>query len=413
MGEVIVDYTLPYSSDPETKMFIDVIHSPPEIEKRYRELVASAKEQVLLFLPTARAYRREEKIGIFKTLWEAAARGVDVKVLCPAEEKTEEKMRGKTEIKQSVRIRNIKTIGVVPTEARSKILVIDRRHYLVVELKDDSKEGFAEAVGSAIFSNSKSTVLSYITMFDSLWRQSELYEKLEAHDKMQKEFINIAAHELRTPTQSILGFSELLRDTKGKDTDYMLNALTRNAYRLHTLITDILDASRIEGGTLKLNRDNVNLIELINTVIADGENQVKASGKSIKISHCVMGHTLGGEEKNNTFNITIDADKDRILQVLSNLVNNAIKFTKEGKIDIITEKRNNEVTVRVIDSGSGIDREIFPKLFEKFASKSDKGTGLGLFISKNIIEAHGGRIRAENNSVGAGATFEFTLPLGT
>jgi two-component system sensor histidine kinase VicK len=413
MGEVIEDYTHPFSSDPETKMFIDVIHSPPEIEKRYRELVASAKEQVLLFLPTARAYRREEKIGIFKTLWEAAARGVDVKVLFPADEKTEEKMRGKTEIKQSVRIRNIKTIGVVPTEARSKILVIDRRHYLVVELKDDSKEGFAEAVGSAIFSNSKSTVLSYITMFDSLWRQSELYEKLEAHDRMQKEFINIAAHELRTPTQSILGFSELLRDTKGKDIDYMLNALTRNAYRLHTLITDILDASRIEGGTLKLNRDNVNLIDLINTVIADGENQVKASGKSIKISHCVMGHTLGGEEKNNTFNITIDADKDRILQVLSNLVNNAIKFTKEGKIDIITEKRNNEVTVRVIDSGSGIDREIFPKLFEKFASKSDKGTGLGLFISKNIIEAHGGRIRAENNSVGAGATFEFTLPLGT
>jgi two-component system, OmpR family, sensor histidine kinase VicK len=389
----------------EAKTFIDIIQDPAEIQKRYQALIASARKQVLLFLPTTTAYGREEKIGIFDSLEEAAARGADIRILLPTDKEIEEKIHEKIKVKKGFEIRRIKT--TIPTESRSKILIIDRREYLMVELKDNSKETFVEAVGSAIFSNSNSTVLSYVTMFDSLWKQSELYEKLEAHDRMQREFINIAAHELRTPTQSILGYSELLQDDPGEHSADMLKSLTRNAYRLQALITDILDVARIEAGTLILDRQDLDLTDLITSALADIENQVKLSGKKIEIFH-FQKQTQAAREKKE---IIVEADKDRILQVLSNLLSNALKFTKEGRIAVITEKDNGKVVVKVSDSGSGIDPEIFPRLFEKFASKSEKGTGLGLFISKNITEAHGGRIWAENNPDGIGATFAFSLPI--
>ena len=238
--------------------------------------MASAKKQVLLFLPTTTAYSREEKIGIFESLEEAAGRGADIRILLPTDKEIEAKVQDKMKSKKGFEIRRIKTTS--PTESKSKIVIIDRREYLMVELKDNSKETFVEAVGSAIFSNSNSTVLSYVTMFDSLWKQSELYEKLEAHDRMQREFINIAAHELRTPIQSILGYSER-QDDLGEHSADMLKSLTRNAYRLQALITDILDVARIEAGTLTLDRQNVDLTDLITTAIADVENQVKVGGK--------------------------------------------------------------------------------------------------------------------------------------
>jgi two-component system sensor histidine kinase VicK len=389
----------------QTKTFIDIIENPAEIQKRYHALVASATQQILLFLPTTTAYRREEKIGIFESLEEAVARGANIRILLPTDKEIEEKIQQKIKLKKGIEIRKIKTS--ITTEARSKILIVDNRTYLMVELKDNSKETFVEAVGSAIISNSKSTILSYVTMFDSLWRQAELYEKLEAHDRMQKEFINIAAHELRTPTQAILGYSELLQNDSGEHAADMLKGLTRNAYRLQRLITDILDIARIESGTLILEIESVNLTDLITTAIGDAKNQVKISGKSIEISYFHKQIQDAQQKKD----LIVDADKDRILQVLSNLLSNALKFTKEGSIAVTTEKVENEVIVKVEDSGSGIDREIFPNLFERFVSKSEKGTGLGLFISKNITLAHGGRIWAENNPDGIGAMFAFSLPI--
>jgi signal transduction histidine kinase len=389
-----------------TMTFIDIIHNPAEIQKRIHALVASAREHVLLFLPTTTAYRREEKIGIFESLEQAVARGANIRILLPTDKEIEEKIQQKIKLKKGFEIRKIKTTNT--TEARSKILIVDNRTYLMVELKDNTKETFVEAVGSAIISNSKSTVLSYITMFDSLWRQAELYEKLEAHDRMQKEFINIAAHELRTPTQAILGYSELLQNVPGKLSTDMLKSLTRNAYRLQSLITDILDVARIESGSFLIEKEKLNLTDLISTVIEDAKNQVKISGKKIEISYFDKQMQEAQQEKKD---LIVEADKERILQVLSNLLSNALKFTKEGSISVTKEKLENEVIVKVKDSGSGIDLEIFPKLFEKFATKSEKGTGLGLFISKNIIEAHGGRIWAENNPDGLGATFAFSLPV--
>jgi nitrogen-specific signal transduction histidine kinase len=329
----------------EQKMFIDIIHNPVEIQERYHRLVASAREEILLFLPTATAYKREEKIGIFESLELAVNRGANIRILLPTDREIEEKIQHKIKIRNGFEIRKIKT--AITAQARSKILIVDNRTYLTVELKDNSKETFIEAVGSAIISNSKSTVLSYLTMFDSLWRQAELYERLEAQDKMQKEFINIAAHELRTPTQAILGYSELLQNEPGQQAGDMLKSLTRNAYRLQSLINDILDVARIEAGTLTLERENVNLSELINTAIDDAKNQVKLSGRDIEIVYS-QDQTQIGEEKKD---LIVLMDKDRISQVMSNLLGNALKFTTKGNIAITTQKKDNEVLVKVKDSG--------------------------------------------------------------
>jgi signal transduction histidine kinase len=219
-------------------------------------------------------------------------------------------------------------------------------------------------------------------------------ERLLVHDRMQKEFINIAAHELRTPTQAIIGYSELL-EMQPEDKDEHIQAISRNAQRLERLTSDILDVTRIEGNLLNLQKEKVNLDYIVSSVIKDVKNRV--SNGSIKFVY-------------EPTNIVVDADKNRLTQVISNLVSNAVKFTPNGEIEISASKSEKQVVIAVKDTGSGIDPKIYPRLFTKFATKSQTGTGLGLFISKSIVEAHGGRIWAENNVNGKGATFFFTLP---
>ncbi len=248
-------------------------------------------------------------------------------------------------------------------------------------------------------------------------------DELNIHDNMQKEFINVAAHELRTPIMPILGLSELLYNKivnkKGNNLkqetlkDY-LQIIVRNSYRLHKLVEDVLDVTKIESRIFKLNTELVELNEVIANVVIDFENLINnkkhddnKNKNNVKIIY----------EPNRNNKIFINADKTRLTQVISNLLDNALKFTQGGFIIITTrithkEKDNNDkVIVMIKDSGIGIDNEILPRLFTKFATKSDQGTGLGLFIVKKIIEAHGGRIWAENNSNGIGSTFYFTLPI--
>jgi signal transduction histidine kinase len=234
-------------------------------------------------------------------------------------------------------------------------------------------------------------------------------EQLKIHDKMQKEFINIAAHELRTPTQSIVGYSELLEMEPERSETYA-NTILRNAKRLHVLVNEILDVTRIESQSLNLSKEQFNLEDLVLSIVRDAQQQIEREGKDedIKLEYRQSEDDI----------ILLHADKQRITQVISNLIDNAIKFTNRGTISIaIDRKRNNDsnspdkVTVSVKDTGSGIHPDIFPRLFSKFASKSFQGTGLGLFISKNIIEAHGGKIWGENNAGDRGATFIFSLPI--
>jgi signal transduction histidine kinase len=224
-------------------------------------------------------------------------------------------------------------------------------------------------------------------------------EQLKVHDKMQKEFINIASHEMKTPTQAIIGYSELLQNHPDKK-DEIMQAISRNAIRLQRLTSDILDVTRIESQSLKLNLEQFNLKDAISSNVQVYNNQIEKQGKKEDIKLVYDGPK----------DISIKADKARVYQVISNLLNNAVKFTQEGIIYITVEKKaDNEVVVKVQDTGQGIDPTILPRLYSKFASKSFEGTGLGLYISKNIVEAHGGRMWAENNRDGKGATFSFSL----
>jgi signal transduction histidine kinase len=229
--------------------------------------------------------------------------------------------------------------------------------------------------------------------------------QLRQNDKLQKEFINMAAHELRTPIQPILGLTDVLLD-KASDPhqSQLLEVIMRNARRLQRLSGDILDVSKIESSSLKLSKSPMELNEVIQTVINDFENGSKLErNKNVKIFF---------QPKDS---IIVYVDKDRIFQVLSNLLNNALKFTKHGtvmiKVNLDDRENNKAVKVTIQDTGIGITQELMPNLFSKFVTSSYNGTGLGLFISKGIIEAHGGRIWAENNSNGVGASFSFSLPI--
>ena len=256
------------------------------------------------------------------------------------------------------------------------------------------------------------------------------YQTIEKQNKIHIEFINIAAHELRTPIQPILGTAQLLKSEIEEDTYYdrqdsdnnngiqveriksQLEVIIRNAKKLKELASNILDVSRIESQLLILNKEQFDLEELISSIISEYNESQKGKKQLVEFK---------GER-----NIIVKADKDRIAQVISNLLTNAVKFTKdepEGTISIRCQRKdddeddnnNNCVLINVKDTGKGIDHEIFPRLFSKFVTSTSKcsndGIGIGLFVSKAIVEAHGGKIWAENNSDGKGATFAFSLPI--
>ena len=312
--------------------------------------------------------------------------------------------------------------------------MVDRKECVIVESKDDTKGTSYDAAGISTYSNSKTIVSSYVSIFESLWNQTEMYEQLKKSNKqmaslfkqvaatnermkinsnMQKEFINVAAHELRAPIQPILGLAEVLRDKKQQhdnriqeqmeSKEDLLNVIIRNAKRLRLLTENILDITKIENNSMELNKEEFILSRIVLETFTDFANQLSNEQKeSVKLISAL-----------DEGDVPVLADRHRINQVISNLLNNAIKFTQQGHITISTEKEKfgKEVIVKVKDSGSGIDPGIMSRLFTKFATKSHVGTGLGLFISKSIVEAHGGRMWAENNLVGKGATFCFSVPI--
>jgi signal transduction histidine kinase len=398
---------------------IEIIQNPDEIQMRGFELVKFATNEILLLVPTPNSYHRLERGGALDFLNESAARGIRVKILTAMDDLIKKEVREARLLKRDqgkadeIQIRNIERLS----QTKATILIVDRKFSLTVELKDDTKETFLESVGLSTYSNSKATVLSYISIFESLWLQTELYDnitqanrkleyviqQLEARDKMQNEFIKIAAHELRSPIQPLLGMSDVLR-SKIKEADQieLLNVITRNAKRLQRLAEDILDVTRIESQTLKLNKEVFNLNDMITKSIEDSKNQIDKAGANIKIIY--------DSAKKDVF---VVADRGRLNQVISNLLDNAIKFTEEGTITIETQEINgHEVILAIKDTGTGIDSLLLPRLFTKFGTKSDMGgTGLGLFIAKSIIEAHGGKIWAENNVSGKGTTFSLSLPV--
>jgi signal transduction histidine kinase len=244
------------------------------------------------------------------------------------------------------------------------------------------------------------------------------YEQLKMHNRTQKEFIDIAAHELRTPLQPIIGIMNVIR-SKVTDSEQqkLFEIVIRNAKRLQRLVEDILDVTRIEGHTLDIRKEVFNINDTIASILQEYRSQIERNNNKEKYNH--FPEISFQSEKDGVY---VQADKGRITQVISNLIDNAIKFApqQDGKLEIVVarsdsynreEEPNGNVVVSVKDNGTGIDPEVMPRLFSKFVTKSFSGTGLGLYVSKNIIEAHGGKIWAENNSNGNGATFYFSLPV--
>src|SRR6476620_6932996 len=406
---------------------VDLIPNPKESLIIFQELFYGIKSEVLLMLSSTNAFFRIEHNKDFYACEKLTHRGITVKVLIPLKIDLLEKINQITLKYPKIEFRYIFTHN----EPFIGITVLDREKVLLLEIKNDTNKDYIESMGMTIFIESKSASLSYVSIFDSLWKQSEMYEQLkkaflqlQIHEKMQRDFINVAAHELRTQIQPILGLSKIVKnkinDNEQKD---LLDIVIKNANRLKRLTEDILDVTRIEGNKLYLKKESVCLWELLHSIIKE------------------LGHILKNDNNNTEFklyfknidlNTTFIADKNRIAQVISNLI---VFFKKSvttesekdgigGIISIIVEKTKinsnsnkdnthkiiNEIIISIKDNGKGIDPEIYPRLFTKFASKSFQGTGLGLYISKNIVKAHGGKIWGKNNEDGKGATFGFSLP---
>ena len=432
-------------------------------------LISSAVSTIEFIFSSTKAFCNQQRLGTIQALEDVLAKNtVSARILMPkADGYNEEDFQ---------RLKKINGLDIryfnYNSDIRNKTLIVDRSESLVIEINEEVEQGvevdiaqeekthgsitsktkskqqqrekeiisFNKIIGLSTYSNSRSTVLSYAAMFETLWNETELYEQirhshsklenaneqLECQYKNQRDFVNIAAHEIRTPAQSILGYAEMLDMEHIGSKEYVIPIL-RNAERLRRLTEDVLHLAKIESQTLKLNKEQFCLRKAVLLVVQDLINQSsRYNGKKANV-HLVDGNWERGADRG--YDIIVEADKQRIIQVISNILSNAIRFAKEGDVSIGIERKvriveadggknndndNNskEVIVSVKDTGIGIDPDVFPRLFSKFAVTFCRGgTGLGLFISKSIVEAHGGKIWAENNTDGKGATFSFSLPI--
>ena len=442
-------------------VFVEVIQNSKRAKELYLHLLDIATKEIMIIFPTLHAFIRQEKIGVIQVIKDAVKyRNTKARLLMPlkyfaddamwyaisdnerllqslqqrkpSQSPTQQPNLQEKSLKhkennnniisiddllyENIEIRNIERTS----ETKSTILIVDKKLTLVMELRDDLKNTFEEAIGLSTYSNSSPGILSFISIFESLWKISELYEQIKSHDKMQKEFINVAAHELRTPTQVILGCSGILKEHPERIKE-IVDLIYNNATRLQRLINNILDVTKIESHLLILHKKQFDLREIISSIIEEYRKQIKQDDRDIEL---IYEQQYDANSNNQIF---VYADKERIIQVISNLLENAIKFTKIGFISITCDFKKyddtnydgnddsaiiDNVVVKIKDTGIGINKEIFPKLFTKFTSDSFQGTGLGLYISKNIIEAHGGNIGVQKNKENdEGVTFYFSLPL--
>ena len=469
----------------ERSGLVRILNEPHEILELGSLLLDSSDNEILISVSSANTFLRQAKLGILNRLFEVLDSRktrpdmVRIRILTPVNDLVSNVLEGMRKKYPSI---EVKTTEEPSLQIQVTILVSDRRSCLVIELKDDSRPIPEEAMGTAIYATSGPTVMSYFTIFETMWKQSELYAKLQAHEDAQREFINIAAHELRTPIQPILGLTEslLIRD-RSDDLAFYHNIILRNARRLQKLSENILDVTKIEANAVKLKKEAVDLHSLISEVIEDFRYQVTADysqvreqdaraqrgegrgqdpsttttttttitittskKKSVKIillpeANASQLGTARKEQNGSCYSspLMIMVDRIRIGQVLNNLISNALwsvissgfgenndlkagnptaEAENVGYIELSTQKDaiNNNVIISVRDNGRGINQEVFPKLFTKFVTKDDRGLGLGLYICKGIIEAHGGTIWAErkqNGNMKSGAVFRFTLPI--
>jgi two-component system, OmpR family, sensor histidine kinase VicK len=391
--------------------FFEVIADTQKATEIYLNLTKSLQKEGLLLFADSRALVRAEKLGVLNYLTKASSqRHAVIKIICPLDESNSEIVKQISQQAPDIKILN-------GGSSQSGLFIADEKEFLRFDLNDPKAPEFSQAIAFIVHSNSKSSVSSSRSLFELIWNEHVQYQKIKEYerqkeaDKLKDEFINIAAHELRTPIQPILGLTQVIYSRIDKDVSQyekqkqkeMLEVVIRNANRLQRLSEDILDVTRIESQNLNLKLEPLNLDEIISNAI----NDAKRSHQNQNVSLLYL------RDKYDNDSVFIQADRGRLNQVISNLISNAIRFTKEGSIvvSVKKEERENKVIVSVKDTGIGIHPEVLPRLFQKFATKSYQGTGLGLYISKSIVEAHGGRMWAENNTDEKGAVFFFTLPM--
>jgi signal transduction histidine kinase len=409
--------------------FFKVITDNKKISQILIDLTNSVVNEVLLLLPNDKALVKIDKLGIINSLINASQkRGVNVKIICPLSKEN-------SQIQKKI-ADNAPDINIFHSiNSRHGMYIVDRIKFLRVELVKPDAENFLDAIGFAVYSNNERSTELFRWMFKLLWNERMVNEKSKRDNKIQDQFVNIAAHELRSPAQSIVGYTELmLTDPEYKQVDKKegyLEAIYRNSLRLSSLTNELLDVSRIENQTIQLDKQKFKLNDVISFVIKDVQKQrhrltigteFRRSAK-ITYSNLLEKEEQSNDDATNSNDVFVDADKERITQVLINLLDNALKSTKENDIiSIIVQiqedgRRNPEVIINIKDSGMGIDPMILPHLFEKFSTKPSpgsriRGTGLGLYICKWIVEAHGGKIWAYNNNIqDKGATVSFSLPI--
>ena len=387
---------------------IEIIRNPIDSIARGWDMVKSARKEINVLFSSSNALKRQIAMGALPLLRNASEKQkVKIRMLLPSSDRSDQLIE---ETKSNVPNIDIRTISS-SLETKISILIVDNKQCLILELKDDKQNTSHDAVGLATYSISPTIISSYLAVFESFWRQAELFEKMKEVEILEKDFINFAAHELRNPVQPIIGFSELLYSKiENQEHRRLLDEVILNARRLERLARVMLDVTRIENNSLILTKETVDIAKVVKDIVDSYNQNLRekyAVNKSKNLEELMI-------IQNGVKDLEVTLDKVRITQVICNILDNALSFSHEGKIKVVLnkEKRNrqNFLLVRVKDTGPGIDPEILSKLFTKFASKSDMGTGLGLFISKGIVEAHGGKIWAENNP-NKGATFSFTLPI--
>lgn len=415
--------------------------------------IQEAKAELMLLLVTSNSSnisdrRKNRLIDFLRGV--VHRRDIKVRVLFPQQQSpTDDKMQ-----KQLEETRNIELKFQVPTIAIDKdsqmvrsaasslsrslsllLVIIDRKMALVMctnkkhvntHVNDDvltylfSDKTKASSPVSYTLCSNKTDVLTHIAAFETIWKQTELYDKIINQNKTHEEFVNLAAHELRTPIQPILFMVQmLLSKIKESKQHELLEVIDKNAKKLQRLADDILEVTRIESGTLILSKEVFNLNDLVYDIVQDFKNNLFKEEKS-QDEYGVASDQILLFAEPDTDLFFVEGDKVRLAQVISNLLDNSLKFTHKGTVTLSLHKthlhgtddknKKKAVEIRVKDTGSGIDPEILPRLFTKFATKSYKGTGLGLFISKSIVEAHHGKIWAENNEK-SGCTFHFLIPI--
>jgi signal transduction histidine kinase len=485
------------------------------------KMIKRAKKEIQIMYSTVNAFHLQEKGGTLQLLREVVEQNdhLKVSILTPIDASIRESssLRLLTRYGPNIQVQDIApSIGI-----KIKTLVVDRKESLVMELIHTREEVATATIGFSIYSNSEPTVLSYSSIFEVLYDQSVLFQQLDQNDKVKSEFINVAAHELRTPIMPILNGVEILEEKLGDrkiEFQRELDMITRNASRLQNLAESILQVSRIESGSFSLDiQNNVDLHKLVSQVIEDIEKKYAYKEKSNKVS--ILFLPFDGNNNNNHNNnsiksstskssstnsrydgiakmeaaaevktatgdakmeatadakevqkgrqqqekrqvhppnngpnhlLYVDCDPQKISQVIFNLLDNAMKFTTDGKIVVSTSlmgesthspsaspgenvpstattdggsgnvhgvnhrednngdsgsnhierRKRDAVLVTVEDTGRGVNSKIKDQLFEKFVTKSNQGTGLGLYLSRKIVEKHGGRIWFEetNNS---------------